>query len=187
VKRPEGELAVTAPTIIMDPAVYMQQLRDVGQACHLALRQYLARGWCPIPPCNGGHVGVKKGHHPQCGSPGKSPLLLFAPLQKKRPTERDLLCWAETFPLANAGIVMGSVSGLIGIDVDGAGAEARLLELLGGVLPKTLRFCTSPGRYRLLFKIPPGVILGNPTIQTDDGELRFLAEGKLTVAPPNGT
>jgi putative DNA primase/helicase len=89
----------------------------------------------------------------------------------------------------NVGVALGPVSGLVRVDVDGPGGEARLLQLSGGEVPATLEFTsgrTNGGR-GLLYRIPPGAGLrttverpGQPKL-----ELRFQARGAQTVLPPS--
>src|SRR5690242_19888325 len=46
--------------------------------------------------------------------------------------------WWTAYPDANIGIPTGPISGIVAVDVDGPKGDARLREILGGVLPTTL-------------------------------------------------
>lgn len=164
-----------------------QWLAD-GAACLAAALEYRDRGWCPIPLCPSNHVGVGKGHAQNCkgSSWGKAPLVAGWTTFEELPTARDLEGWWKLWPNANVGIVMGTISGLVGIDVDGPGGEAGLANLDLGEWPPALEFSTPAGGRRLLFEIPPELVLKiafDPIGPKE--ELRFLGEGSQTVAPPS--
>jgi hypothetical protein len=156
-----------------------------GRACLEAALRYLSLGWSVLPLCPPDHVGVGKDHARACGSPGKAPLVPWKSYQRKAATERDVRVWWRQWPTANVGLVMGAVSGLVGLDVEGEAGEAELRRLAGDDLPATLEFSTGRGR-RLLYAVPPGQSLRITTeVLGDSQELRLLAEGAQTVAPPS--
>jgi hypothetical protein len=164
-----------------DPEV---RLAD-GKACLAAALRYVARGWSVLPLCPPDHAGVGAEHSRRCDSPGKAPLVPWKAYQSRRPTTDEVCDWWDTWPTANVGVVMGPVSGLVGIDVDGEGGERRLAEFSGGDLPETLEFSTPNGR-RLLYApggglfYPPGLDLSGAA-----GEVRLLGQGSQTVMPPS--
>lgn len=92
---------------------------------------------------------------------------------------------------------LGTVSGgIVAIDLDGASAQAKLLELSGGLaLPETVSFTSGrPGRSQHLFQVPQDVwsqIKSRkfPTgIKGDDGKgelVEFRWQGLLSVLPPS--
>ena len=71
---------------------------------------YLARGWSVIP--------LRPGE--------KRPLVRWEQYQKRPPSADELSGWFTAWPKANVGIVTGSVSGLVVLDIDPAhgGVEA---------------------------------------------------------------
>src|SRR5207247_4122729 len=64
--------------------------------------------------------------------------------------------WWTVHPDANVAIPTGQISGIVAVDVDGPLGDARLKEILGGVLPTTLINVTSHGHYQLIFAYPEG-------------------------------
>lgn len=157
-----------------------------GAACLEAALVYLARGWSVLPLCPPDHVGVGKEHAKRCQSKGKAPLISWKEYQQRLPTEDEVRGWWKRWPNANVGIVLGSVSGLVGIDLDGPGGEELLAKVASGRLPPSLEFRTPGGGRRLLYQIGKSVRL---QVQVEKAaakeELRFLAEGTQTVAPPS--
>lgn len=148
---------------------------------------YLARGWSAIPLCPPDHAGVSGDHEKTCKSPGKAPYWPWKLYQTEAPKPAHLTLLWKRLPAANVGLVMGPVSGLIGLDLDEDG-QAILLDLASGELPNTLEFTTpghSGGR-RYLFK-HPSQELKIKSIPGKDGSegLRILATGSQTVAPPS--
>jgi hypothetical protein len=88
---------------------------------------------------------------------------------------------------AAVGVVLGAVSGLVGIDVDGPEGEAALEALSGGDLPSTLAFTTGRG-FRLLYRLPAGTTAAtrHGVGGGGGGRVSILGEGALTVMPPSG-
>src|SRR5258706_13065350 len=54
-----------------------------------------------------------------CDSPGKHPISSWMPAQTKRATPAELEAAFARYPDANVGIVTGSISGLLVVDLDG--------------------------------------------------------------------
>jgi hypothetical protein len=157
-----------------------------GQACLAAALDYLRHSWAPLPLCPPDHVGVGKGHK-ECNSPGKRPWISWKKFEDSLPTEPEVRGWWGNNPQSNVGIALGPVSGLVGIDIDGAGGEKLLAEQSHGNLPATLEFTTPGGGRRLLYRIPPGAVL-RTTSHRGGGErqeLRFQSRGAQTVMPPS--
>lgn len=116
------------------------------------------------------------------------------PLDGKRPLKRSRgyksattdkteirRLWRER-PSANVGGVMGKVSGLVCVDVDGAEGERALIDLLGTV-PKTLEVRTHKGRH-LFFSYPDD----GRRIQQKIGlrpKLDILGDESYVVLPPS--
>jgi hypothetical protein len=159
-----------------------QRLQD-GHECRDAALNYRRRGWSALADCPPDHMGVGPAHGKRCKSPW-GPWKIF---QTRLPTEAELLAKWRDNPTLNVGMVYGQVSGLVGIDVDGAGGEDTLVQLSGGDLPPTLEFRTPGGGRRLLYAIPPGIRLKTTPHKVDGShqEVRFQAEGAQTVMPPS--
>jgi hypothetical protein len=134
--------------------------------------------------CPPDHLGVGKAHGRRCSSPGKAPLVAWKDYQDRPPTEADVRVWWTTWPNANVGVVLGPVTGLAGIDLDGPAGEELLREVSRGDLPETLSFRTGKGQ-RLLYALPRGVAVVNRTFPREGGELRVLSGGTISVMPPS--
>ena len=163
-----------------------ERRRQDGRECLAAAFDYLALGWSVLAVCPPDHVGVGSTHAKKCKNPGKAPWGEWKTYQSRLPTEEEVRRkWRDNETL-NVGMALGPVSGLIGIDIDGAQGELRLQELSGGDLPWTLEFSTPGGGRRLLYRIPKDAKL-RPTFQAVGvkEEVRFLAYGSQTVLPPS--
>lgn len=159
-----------------------------GAACLEAAIAYLAAGWCPIPLCPPDHIGVPRGHGKSCESPGKAPLVSGWSSFAQLPTEAEVRQWWKQWPNANVGIVMGAISSMIGLDVDGEAGETAWTKVqAAGVFPAPLASFKTGGGRRLLFEIPAGLLIaiGRQKLEGDHAELRLLGEGSQTVVPPS--
>jgi hypothetical protein len=121
--------------------------------CLAAALDYLDRGWSVVPCCPPGHVGVGREHARACEHPGKGPLVRWKEFQDRRPSVADLRRWWREWPNANVYLLLGPVSRLVRVDVDGEDGEAFLRERSGGEIPPTLEFlssarCSSRTRHR---------------------------------------
>ncbi len=153
--------------------------------CFRAALGYLGRDWSALALCPPDHAGVPDFHARTCSSPGKRPLGRWKAWQSRLPTVEELAEQFEAVPGANVGVVLGRVSGLVGIDADGPGGE-RLLDQLAGEegMPRTPAFTTARG-FRLLFALEPGTTCRTWSVRAEDGEVKVLAEGSLTTMPPS--
>lgn len=132
------------------------------------MRNYATLGF-PVIPCN-----------------GKTPLIKDWP-QRKTSTAEDVEAWVAKWPQLNIGLVLGSASGIVGIDIDGPEAEQKLQEISQGNLSETWAFNT-PGRgKRLLYSIPQGFQAKKWTmsLEGEHNELALLGEGNQTIVPPS--
>ena len=152
--------------------------------CLAAALDYLARGWSVVPLCPPDHDNVGPAHEERCESPGKAPIVSWTDYQRRRATERELRVYWNRCPKANVGVILGKVSSLIGIDVDGHVGETLLRDLFPGVLP-TMEFTTPGGGRRLLYDMPHDWTIPTKAFKLADGELKILGEGSLTVMPPS--
>lgn len=166
-----------------------QRLQD-GRACLQAALEYLQKyNLCPVVLCPPDHVGVGEKHPKKCTNPGKVPLVPWKELQERLSTESELARWWEDHPDGNVGCILGPVSGVVRLDVDGPGAEVMLQDYSGGDLPLTWEFTSGRenGGRGLLYGIPPGVVFQTTpqTTEQEKEELRFQAKGAQTVLPPS--
>jgi hypothetical protein len=153
--------------------------------CLSAGLEYLARGWSALWLCPPDHVGVHPRHLNICTRPGKQPLGRWKHCQQRRLSSEQLARWAALCPAGNVGIVLGRVSELAGLDIDGPEAEQILQEISGGDVPLTLSFPT-PGRgLRLLYSLPEGVKVPKRRFDRGESHVIVLGEGSLTVMPPS--
>jgi hypothetical protein len=180
---PAGNAAHTGPT-----AADHDGRLAAGQAClHAALDIYLPLGLSVTCCCDPGHVGVGKKHARQCNTPGKSPVHTWKGLQERLPTPEEVRRWWHDFPVGNVGCVLGQVSGLVRVDVDGPEGEKLLMEWSAGDLPQTWTFRSSPSGRGLLYRWPREVSCKS-TAMTKPGahrELRLMGNGSQTVLPPS--
>ncbi len=159
---------------------------QAGKECLEAALHYLSLGWSAIPLCTPDHVGMGKKHGKTCTSPGKAPVIDWKQFQSRLATEEEIRSWWKRNPLCNVGVILGDVSGLVSVDVDGAAGEQQLLELSSGDVPQTLEFSTSSGRRHLLYRIPKGVQVRTTAFRLGEkSELRIQANGAQTVMPPS--
>jgi hypothetical protein len=164
-----------------------------GALCLAHALDYLSRGWAVLALCPPDHVGIRrvnKKHARECDPRhwGKAPWHCWKGCQLAVPEESAVRGWWRELPNSNLGVALGGVTGLIGLDSDGAAGEELLRRLSAGDVPDTLEFATGGGR-RLLYGVPPGVVL-RPTpkpggMELEGGELRLLGLGSQTVMPPS--
>lgn len=129
-----------------------------------AALQYLGLGYSVIP--------VKK---------DKRPLIPWEAYQKKRATEDEVRRWFARWPDMNIGIVTGSISGVVVVDIDTE--EGR--ENIERVIPPSLPFAvakTPRGGRHLFFRCPDKPISNNAgAIPGAD----FRGEGGYVLAAPS--
>jgi hypothetical protein len=152
--------------------------------CLKAALGYLGRGWAALAVCPPDHRHVPPFHRATCSKPGKRPLGPWKAWQTRLPALDEVVAQWEVVPAANVGIVLGPVSGLVGVDVDGQEGERILEEVSGRDLPRTLTFATGRGR-RLLYAIDRDSDVPTRTLSGRGGEVKILAAGTLTVMPPS--
>lgn len=121
-----------------------------------AMKVYAKLGWPVIPLCSYDHSGMSENHCKVCSKPGKTPLIREWP-NASVPDEETIEKWARTWPSMNVGLVLGSRSGIVAIDVDGEYGEDLLTEWSAGDLPTTCEFSTPGGGRRLMYAVLQGV------------------------------
>ncbi len=167
-------------------ADFMARRRDDGERCLTAALAYLRLGWSVIPLCPADHLAVGREHGRKCKSKGKAPLVSWAEFQRRRATDAEVRGWWEKWPFANVGIVMGPISGLVGVDVDGPGGEEVLAQLAGTDEATALAFTTPGGGKRLLYLLPGGTHCQSAFKWLErKEEVRLLGHGTQTVVPPS--
>ena len=115
----------------------------------------------------------------------KRPLFPWELLQHEPATEASVRHWFEMWPDANLGIVTGSVSGLVVLDVDPAhGGDASLdaLEATHAPWPSTVESVTGGGGRHLYFRHPGGLMRNRGGISPG---LDLRGDGGYIVAPPS--
>ncbi|MCE9560817.1 MAG: bifunctional DNA primase/polymerase [Planctomycetes bacterium] len=128
-----------------------------------------ARGWSIVPII----------------SATKRPPIRWKEFQTRVATETELTDWFRRWPDAGLALVLGPVSNVFAIDVDGPEAHAALVKRLGSepVAPKTLSGSRKPSRYHLLFT-DPGVATRAKATPWHE-KLEFRGQGGLVVLPPS--
>ncbi|EFM09538.1 phage/plasmid primase, P4 family [Paenibacillus curdlanolyticus YK9] len=150
------------------------------------IQDYISRSWPIIPLCPPDHQHVSDKHKDQCRSPGKRPLLREWQ-HISVPDWASINHWFKKYPTANIGLVLGSPSGIVAIDVDGDKGTELLQQMSGGDLPDTVSFST-PNGLRYLYRAPAGITLkkhkrSDPSLPHN--ECALMGEGNLTVLPPS--
>ena len=134
-----------------------------------AALEYAERGWSVIPV------------EPH----GKRPVVAWQDCQRRPPPASRVAGWFRRRPQANVGIVTGTVSGFVVLDIDpqhGGTASLRELEHAHGRLPPTVEAITGGGGRHLYF-LHPGGTLHNRAGLLPGIDLR--GDGGCVVAPPS--
>jgi Bifunctional DNA primase/polymerase, N-terminal/Primase C terminal 1 (PriCT-1) len=134
-----------------------------------AIDGYTARGWSIIP--------IRTGD--------KRPLVRWEEFQYRRASVEQVRAWFSDWPEAGVGIVTGSLSGLVVLDIDFRHDGETSLERLQqqhARLPATLE-CRSGGGGRHLYFAHPGGLVRNQVGLAPGVDLR--GDGGYVVAPPS--
>jgi hypothetical protein len=94
------------------------------------------------------------------------------------------LFWARN-PRCNVGVVLGRVSKLVALDLEGPEADDLLAQLLPEPLPPTLGFRTPDGVRRVFFAIPPSLIVPRSRFDGPGCHVLVLGEGSYAALPPS--
>jgi len=130
--------------------------------------RYYDRGWVIIPQ-----------------QPGtKIPAVRWKDYQEARPSRDEVIGLFDGRPDAGLMLVLGPVSGVFVIDVDGAEAETVMAEKLGGVprAPRSGR--GDPHRFHLFFRHPAATCT-RAKCTPWHAKLEFRGQGGLVVLPPS--
>jgi hypothetical protein len=153
--------------------------------CLEAALGYLARGWAAVPLCPPDHAGCSAEHVAGCPRPGREPAVPWLAYRRRLPRPSELhLFWTRN-PRCNVGVILGRVSRLVAVDVEGPEADDLLARVLPAVLPPTLTFRTPDGVRRHLFAIPPGLIIPRRRLDGPACYALVLGEGTPVVLPPS--
>jgi hypothetical protein len=117
----------------------------------------------------------------------KAPCIRWGPYQDVRPSTGDLGYWfADRFPDAGIAIILGPVSGLIVVDVDGEDAHRELVARLGDVpaAPTVVSGSLKPYRYHLYFQHPVDIAT-RATYHPWHPQLEFRGYRGIVIAPPS--
>jgi hypothetical protein len=152
-----------------------------------AALDYAHRGWSVIPlhtPTDGGCSCGK----PTCGHPGKHPRIEWREYQTRSSSEDEIRTWWSRWPEANIGVVTGTVSGLVVVDIDPRhrGMETLAhLEVSHGALPETVKAQTGGGGQHLFFVHPlEGVKIASKANALGSG-VDLKADGGYVVVSPS--
>ncbi|MFO0806601.1 MAG: bifunctional DNA primase/polymerase [Gemmataceae bacterium] len=116
----------------------------------------------------------------------KHPCVRWKPFQQQRPRPEDVREWARRWPDTGWSVILGPVSGLFAVDVDGEEAHEVLLERLGSepMTPKVYSGSEDPYRYHLYFRYPDGVET-KAKFTPWNQKLEFRGNRGITVLPPS--
>ena len=145
---------------------------------------YAARGW-PVLPLHSIRDGRCTCGKADCTSAGKHPRTEHG-LKDATTDEQTMHQWWAMWPDANVGILTGTESGLVVLDVDPRnGGDMALDELLAehGPLPPTVECLTGGGGRHLYFKHPGGNVKGAAGALGPGLDLK--AGGGYVVGPPS--
>jgi hypothetical protein len=115
----------------------------------------------------------------------KRPLIQWQAYQSKHPSIDQVKSWFDEHPDANVGVVTGSISGLVVLDVDPAhGGDESLIELeqQHDALPHTVESLTGGGGRHVYFRHPGGTIHNRVGLAPG---IDLRGDGGLIVAPPS--
>lgn len=135
------------------------------------VRDYIRRGIAVVPQMPG----------------AKKPCVRWKPYQERLPTEDELRQWACLFwPQAGVAAILGPVSNLFTIDVDGVEAHEALIARLGKEpqVPKVRSGSGDPFRYHLHFLYPTNVRTKAKATPWHP-KLEFRGKGGVVILPPS--
>lgn len=134
-----------------------------------AALDYLNRQWSVIP----------------MQSHGKRPAIHWLEFQHRHAGREDVRSWFQRWPASNVGIVTGTISGLIVLDIDPKhGGDTSLAEFCRryGPLPPSVEAVTGGGGCHIYFAHPGGVVRNKVGIAPG---IDLRGEGGCVVAPPS--
>jgi hypothetical protein len=131
---------------------------------------YRARGWGAVPQL----------------PLAKQPCVRWKPFQACLPTPLEIGGWYEQWPDAGVALVLGQISDLFVIDVDGEAAYRVLLARLGSIpaTPRVLSGSGDPYRTHLFFRHPLDITTMARFTPWHAG-LEFRGDRGIVIAPPS--
>jgi hypothetical protein len=108
---------------------------------------YLDMGWA-VYPVHSIENGVCSCGKVDCTAPGKHPMGKWAKYQDRLPSANEVYTWFTSMPTCNIGMVTGSVSSVVVVDVDSQKGLATYRSL---GLPRTLAARTGGGGYHFFY------------------------------------
>lgn len=151
--------------------------------CLDAALAYLESGWAPLALCPPDHEGCSPAHIAQCTRPGKTPLYPWKTYQQRLPSQKEVRIYFNRWPTANVGIILGQISQLVGLDIDGPEAMALLQSMAGDNIPMSVEFTTPGGGKRILYQTDQ--VVPRKVFNKGQSHLIILGEGSYTVMPPS--
>jgi hypothetical protein len=112
----------------------------------------------------------------------KKPLIRWEPYESQRASEDEISVWWRKWPDANVGIVTGTISGLIAIDLDTLEAKDKLKQLVPGFDFATVPRSRTGKGWQLFFQHPDVSIPNRAGIIPG---LDVRGDGGYVVAPPS--
>lgn len=138
---------------------------------------YLDMGWA-VFPVHSVIEGRCSCGRPDCPVPGKHPLGQWAQFQHRLPARREVYDWFASMPDCNVGMVTGTVSSIVVVDVDNAAGMETFKSL--GMKP-TLEARTGGGGSHFYYSSQEAV---PSRIKVRDG-IDIRGEGGFVVLPPS--
>jgi len=114
---------------------------------------------------------------------GKKPAIAWKQFQERHPTHGELLAWFGVVQKSrrNIGIVTGSISGIVAVDVD----SHAMAQWVWNHLPRTdVMTRSGNGKGHLYYRIPNGVTIRN-RVRIKGKAIDIRGEGGYCVAPPS--
>jgi len=149
--------------------------------CLEAALEYLNLGFSVIPLYGFDERGICTCGKVACHRAGKHPISGWTKSRNKRQTPEQLIEAFNRHPDANVGIITGSVSGIVVVDVEGPEGLDALSKLVENDSPAFPTVKTGRGHH-LYARHPGGALNGFIKIP---GGLDFPDDGAYVVAPPS--
>lgn len=148
---------------------------------------YIAIGW-KIFPC---HTVTPNGActcgKPDCSSKGKHPRIANG-VKSASSDSGQIAAWLQQFPYTNWGLACGIDSGILAIDIDPSKGGAESFDEfemnMGDLVPPTLVQGTGGGGRHIIYALPQGANVGNPTNWLQGVDIRGT-NGYIIVEPSN--
>ncbi len=167
----------------------MADTRDSTFADPLHAALWYAQQGIPVFPVHSINAGRCACRRTDCANPGKHPISRLAPTGKNSATtEQQLICdWYQKIPIANIGLVTGTKSGFLVLDVDprnGGYKTLAALEAKYGPLPLTWKTLSGGGGWHFYFSLPELIEFDIKSRPFAEG-LDMKCEGGSIIAPPS--